>query len=79
MLGIFVLIGAAILVVHGCQQSERSRFLACFGESHSSGQTLYYGGDAYYDQINRDDAVAAAKMCYDDRTIDPLAEPPGYR
>ncbi len=77
--GIIVLIVAAIWMVHSCQQGERSRFLDCLDTSIGGGETLYYGGDAYYNQVNRDDAVAAAKKCYDDSSIDPNAERPDWR
>lgn len=68
LIGIFVLIGASVWFVYDCNRGERSRFLDCLDSSISSGQTLYYGNDAYYDQVSKYDAIEAAKTCYDDRT-----------
>ena len=80
VIGIFALIGAAVWMVHSCQQAERGRFVDCLhNDLPAAEETLYYGRDAYYDQINRDDAIDVATKCYDNSSIDPDAEPPDYR
>lgn len=72
VLGIFVLIGLAFWFVIECNKAERSEFLTCLDDNLPPGYDVLYDTsgsgepDAYYDLIDRYEAVKVAETCYDD-------------
>jgi hypothetical protein len=72
LLAIFVVIAGVMWFVWDCNRGERAEFLACMEDELPPGHDVLYdtGGsgepDAYYDLINRYDAVDVAEDYYDD-------------